>query len=107
MNVPTQITENIDLAAKTAVDTHERFLDSVVSIHRTVIDNAVKTADRLPSVELPLADKLPTPAETGDRYLDFVEQVVAANRDFTAKVVGMLPTGVAPVAKTKATKAAK
>jgi len=107
MNFPTQITDNIDLAAKTVVDTNERILDSVVSFNKTAIDGAVRTADKLPTVELPFADKLPTATEAGDRYLEVVEQIVAANRDFTARVVGMLPTGVAPVAKTKATKAAK
>jgi len=107
MNITTQITENIDLAAKTVVDTNERILDTVVSMNRRVVDGAVRTADRVTTVELPLTDKLPTAAEAGDRYIDFVEQAVAANRDVTARVVGMLPTGVAPVAKTKATKAAK
>ncbi|WP_040494562.1 hypothetical protein [Ilumatobacter nonamiensis] len=107
MDIPTQITDNIDLAAKAVVDTNERILDGVVSFHKSVVDGAVRGADKLPTVELPFADKLPTPTEAGDRYLDVVEQIVAANRDFTAQVVGMLPTGVAPVAKTKATKAAK
>ena len=107
MNVPTQITEQIDSAAKTVVDTNERILDTVVSMNRRVVDGAVETADRIPSVELPMADKLPTPAEAGARYIDFVEQAVSINRDFTKRVVGMLPTGVATTAKTKATKAAK
>ena len=107
MNVPTQITENIDLAAKTVVDANERILDTVLSVSRRVVDGAVRTADRVPTVELPLADRLPTPAEAGARYIEFVEQAVDFNRDFTARVVGMLPTGVAASAKTKATKAAK
>lgn len=107
MNIPTQITDNIDLAAKAVVDTNERILDRVVSFNRDVVDGAVRTVGQIPTVELPFADKLPTPTEAGDRYLDVVEQIAAANRDFTAQVVGMLPTGVAPVAKSKATKAAK
>jgi hypothetical protein len=107
MNVPTQISENIDNAAKTVVDTNERILDTVVSVNRRVVDGAVRTADRMPSVELPLADKLLTPAEAGARYIDFVEQAVSVNRDFTKRVVDMLPTGVATTAKTKATKATK
>ena len=107
MNIPTQITDNIDLAAKTVVDTNERILDSVVEFNRTVVESAVSAADRVRTVELPFADKLPTPTEAGDRYIEFVEQIAPMNRDFTAQVVGMLPTGVAPVAKTKATKAAK
>jgi hypothetical protein len=107
MNVPTQITDNIDLAAKAVVDTNERVLDRVVEINRRVVGETVKTADRISTVEVPFADKLPTASEAGDRYLDLVEQIVATNRDFTARVVAMLPTGVATTAKTKATKAAK
>jgi len=107
MDITTQINDNFDTAAKTVVDTNERILDNVVSMNRRIVDGAVRTADRITTVELPLADKLPTAAEAGDRYLDFVEHAVSANRDLTARVVGMLPTGVAPVAKTKATKAAK
>jgi len=107
MNVPTQITEQIDSAAKTVVDTNERILDTVVSVNRRVVDGAVETADRMPSVELPMADKLLTPAEAGARYIDFVEQAVSVNRDFTKRVVGMLPTGVATTAKAKATTATK
>jgi hypothetical protein len=107
MEIPSQITEQIDTAAKTVIDTTERILDTVVSVNRRVVDSAVETADRLPSVELPMADKLLTPAEAGARYIDFVEQAVSVNRDFTARVVHMLPTGVAATAKTKATKATK
>ncbi len=106
MEFPTQITDQFDNAAKAVVDTNERVLDTVISVNRRVVDNAVETADRLPSVELPLADKLLTPAEAGARYIDFVEQAASFNRDMTKRVVGMLPTGVATTAKTKATKAA-
>lgn len=107
MDITNQITENIDSATKTFVDANERMLDTVVSVNRRIVDTAVEIADRAPKVELPMADKLPTPAETGARYIDFVERAVSVNRDFTAKVVAQLPTGVATTAKTKATKAAK
>jgi len=107
MNVPTPISENFDNAATAVVDANERVIDSVVDFNRRVVDGAVRTADRLPTVDLPLADRMMTPEEAGDRYIDFVEQAASMNRDFTARVVHMLPTGVATVAKTKATKAAK
>ncbi len=111
MDITTQITDNIDAATKTFVDANERILDTVVSVNRRIVDTAVRVnkniADRAPKMELPLADKLPTPAETGARYIDFVERAASVNRDFTAKVVAQLPTGVAATAKTKATKAAK
>ncbi len=107
MDITTQITGNIDTAAKTYVDANQRVLDTVVSVNRRIVDTAVEIAGRAPKMELPMADKLPTPAETGARYLDFVDRAVSMNRDFTAKVVAQLPTGVAPAAKTKATKATK
>jgi hypothetical protein len=107
MNVPTQITENFDTATKTFVDANERVLDTVVSVNRRIVDTAVQVADRAPKMDLPMADKLLTPAETGARYIDFVERAVSVNRDFTAKVVAQLPTGVAtqPKPKAKATTA--
>ena len=111
MNVPTQITDNLDAAAKNFVDANERMLDTVVSVNRRMVDTAVRVnrtiADRTPKLDLPLSEKLPTPAATGARYIDFVERAASANRDFTAKVVAQLPTGVAATAKTQATKAAK
>ena len=107
MEFPTQITDQFDNAAKTVVDTNEQIVDTIVSVNRRVVDNAVETADRFPTVELPLADKLLTPAEAGARYIDFVEQAASFERDMTARVIHMLPTGVATTAKTKATKAAK
>ena len=107
MNFPTQITENFDTATKTIVDVNELMLDTVVSVNRRIVDTAVEVADRAPKMELPMTDKFPTPAETGARYIDFVERAVSVNRDFTAKVVAQLPTGVATTAKTKSTKAAK
>jgi hypothetical protein len=113
MNVPTQITENIDLASKTFVDTNDRVLDTVVSISRRVVETAVEVADRAPSfdlpVELPLADKLPTPAEAGKQYIDFVERAVSMNRDFAARLVAQLPTAAPakPAAKAAAKPAAK
>ncbi len=115
MNVPTQITENFDAATATFVDANERVLDTVVSVNRRLVDTAVRVnrsiADRAPKMDLPMADKLPvkfpTPAETGARYIDFVERAASVNRDFTAKVVAQLPTGVATTAKAKATRAAK
>ncbi len=111
MDFTAQINENIDTASKSFVDANERILDTVVSVNRRIVDTVVSVnknlADRAPKVDLPMADKLPTPAETGARYIDFVERAVSVNRDFTAKVVAQLPTGVATTAKAKATKAAK
>ena len=103
MNIPSQITENIDVAKKNYVETNDRVLDTVVSVNRRVVETAVELAERAPSVELPLVDKLPTAAEAGDRYIDFVERAVSVNRDFTAKVIDQLPTAAAPKKATKKT----
>ena len=111
MDITTQITDNIDTATKTFVDANERVLDTVVDVNRRIVDTAVRVneslVERAPKLEVPMADKLPTAAESGARYIEFVERAVSFNRDFTAKVVAQLPTGVAATAKTKATKAAK
>ena len=37
---------------------------------------------------MPFADKLPTPTESAERYLDFVERAVAVNREFNQRVAG-------------------
>jgi len=107
MNVPTQITENFDLAAKTLVDTNDRVLDTVVSVNQRIVDTVVEVADRAPSFDLPFVDQVRTPAEAGKQYIDFVEKAASFNRDLTARLVGQLPTGVATTAKASATKAAK
>lgn len=109
MNIPTQITDNVDLATKTFVDVNDRVLDTVITVNRRIVDTVVDVADRVPAarVEVPFADRMPKAADAGKRYIDFVEQFASMNRDFTARVVATLPTGVAVPAKAKATRAAK
>lgn len=107
MNVTTQITENFDNAAKTIVDTNDRVLDTVVSVNRRIVDTVVEVADRAPSFEMPFSGQFPTPAEAGKQYIGLVQRAATMNRDFTARIVGQLPTGVATTAKANATKAAK
>jgi DNA-binding protein HU-beta len=80
------VAENIDRA-------NERALDALVDANRRLVEFAVTTADRLSeqiSVELPFTDRFPTPAESGERYLDFVERAVAVNREFNDRIVTML-----------------
>ncbi|BAN03981.1 hypothetical protein [Ilumatobacter coccineus] len=90
----------------TVNDANARMIDSVVDANRTAIDFAVKSADRLPSVELPVP--VPTPAEAGKRYIDFVERAADMNRDLNARVIDMLPADIAPKATTtSARKSAK
>ncbi|MEM9517119.1 MAG: hypothetical protein AAGA42_19890 [Actinomycetota bacterium] len=82
-----------------ATETADRVLDAVLDVNRRAVDFAVTTADRVQEYtgDLPMADRLPTPAETGERYLDFVERAVQLNRDFNQRVASMIETpAVAP-----------
>ena len=109
MNIPTQITDNVDLASKTIVDVNDRVLDTVVTVNRRIVDTVVEVADRVPAarVEVPFADRLPTVADAGKRYIDFVERAASVNRDFTARVVANLPKSAAVAPKAKAARPAK
>lgn len=71
--------------------TSDKVLDAVLDTNRRVVDVAVSTADRVNErVELPFADRLPTPAAAGERYIEFVERAVSLNRDLNQRVVEML-----------------
>ncbi|MFN3255883.1 MAG: hypothetical protein ACE37B_09305 [Ilumatobacter sp.] len=99
------ITTQVQIAT-TAVNTaNARLLDTLVEANRTAVDFAVKTAERLPRVELPaqlpFSLTVPTATETGERYLDFVERAVSVNRDFGDRVAKMLPADIAPKAAEK------
>ena len=88
------LAENIDSA-------NTRALDAVIDANRKLVEFAVTTADRVAdqiTFELPFADRLPslpTPAESGERYLDFVERAVAVNREFNDRIVAMLKSDTA------------
>ena len=92
-----QAGEQLAQGAKTAREANDRFLDAVVETNRKAVDFAVTSFDRLsdqaPAVELPMVDRfeLPTAAEAGKRYIDVVERLVELNRDFSKRVVDMLP----------------
>ncbi len=77
--------------------TSDRVLDFVVDANRKVVEAAVSSADQVVEQlpEVPWADRLPTPAEAGDRYLEFVDQVVSVNRDFNHRMVRLLEEDIA------------
>ena len=82
-----------------ATETADRVLDAVLDANRRVVDFAVTTADRVQEYapELPMSDRVPTPSEAGERYLEFVERAVEMNRDFNQRVASMIETpAVAP-----------
>lgn len=89
-------------ATEGALETNDRYFDAVLDANRRAVKFAVTTADRViegtPEMpyDLPFADRVPSPSEAGDRYLDVFERAVQANRDFNERVIKMLE--VEPVA---------
>ena len=95
-----------------ATETADRVLDAVLDANRRVVDFAVTTADRVQEYapELPMSDRVPTPSEAGERYLEFVERAVEMNRDFNQRVASMIETPAVapkPAAKKASTTAKK
>ena len=72
----------------------EEFLNAVRKSEETVVD-AIKTwvetvqsiAPKVPSVQVPGADKLPRPEEVVANVYDFAEQLLATQRKFAEEVV--------------------
>jgi len=91
-----QIAKLTKTATENYTEATDKVLDAVVENNKKAVDFAVKTADQvaeqLPEfpVELPWADQMPTPAELGARYIDFVERAVELNREFTDRVISSL-----------------
>lgn len=82
---------------------NERMLDLVVDANRRLADFAVTVADRVAEalpVSAPFADNLPTPAESAERYIDFVERAAAANREFNQRILARLTADVDTVVGT-------
>jgi hypothetical protein len=84
--------------------TSDQVLDAVLDANRRIVDMAVTTADRVAeqiNVEFPFADRFPTPTETGERYLEFVERAVSLNRDMNQRVAEMIKVDNAKAASEK------
>jgi hypothetical protein len=126
----TKYNEQVDTATANYTSTNDKVLDAVVDANRRAVDFAVKTVDAITNavevpdlpampkmpVELPFADRFelpelpefPTPAETGKRYISFVERAADLNRDLSERVIDMLKVEAdKPVVKTAAKPAAK
>ena len=97
--------EQLVKLSKTYTDNYteasDKFLDAVVENNKKAVDFAFKTADQVVEQlpELPWADRVPTAAEFGERYIDFVERAVEVQREFTERVVKSLQTDVIEVAE--------
>ncbi len=90
--------------------TSDQVLDAVLDANRRIVDMAVTTADRVSEqfkVELPFADRFPTPSVAGERYLEFVERAVSLNRDMNQRVAEMIAADNAKAASDKVVGAAK
>ncbi len=82
------------MAKNPAQDLQEEFLNTVRKSEQTVID-AIKTwvetvqslTPKVPSVQVPGADKLPKPEEVVASVYDFAEQLLASQRKFAEEVV--------------------
>jgi hypothetical protein len=87
-------------------ETSNTVLDAVVDTNRRVVEAVVSAVDSLAervTVDARITEALPalpTPAEAGARYLDFVEQAVAVNRDWNNRIVEMIRTDVPQAAAT-------
>ncbi len=90
--------------------TSDQILDAVLDANRRIVDMAVTTADRVSEqfkVELPFADRFPTPTIAGERYLEFVERAVSLNRDMNQRVAEMIKADNAKAASDKVVASAK
>ena len=82
------------MASNPAQDLQEEFLSAVRKSQETVID-AIKTwvetvqsiTPKVPSVQVPGADKLPKPEEVVASAYDFAEQLLASQRRFAEEVL--------------------
>jgi hypothetical protein len=82
------------MASNPAKDMQEEFLSAVRKSEETVVD-AIKTwvetvqslMPKVPSVQVPGADKLPKPEDVVAGAYDFAEQLLATQRKFAEEVV--------------------
>ncbi|MBV9094506.1 MAG: hypothetical protein JO132_11595 [Streptosporangiaceae bacterium] len=56
--------------------------EAVIEAVRTWVDTIQSVTPRMPSVQLPLADQLPSPREVVDGAYDFAEKLLAGQRRF-------------------------
>ena len=69
--------------------------ETVIEAVRTWADMARSVTPKVPSVQMPLADKLPKPEEVVASAYDFAEKLLAGQRKFAEDVVKALTPPVA------------
>jgi hypothetical protein len=82
------------MASNPAQDLQEEVLNTIRKSQETFVD-AIKTwvdtvqsiTPKIPSVDMPLADKLPKPEELVASAYDFAEQLLKSQRQFAEEVI--------------------
>jgi hypothetical protein len=74
-----QILSTIRKSQEMAIDALKTWVETVQSVTQSL--------PSIPSVSLPLADRLPNPQEVVARGYDFVEQILTNQRKFTDEVL--------------------
>jgi hypothetical protein len=84
--------------ASTSTSTQQELQDQFLSIVRksqeialeaikSIVDSAATIAPKLPSVDLPFADRLPKPQDVVAGGYDFAEKLLSSQRKFANEVV--------------------
>ena len=101
------------MASSPTQDLQDEFLSTIRKSQETVID-AIRTwvetvrsvTPKIPSVQVPGADKLPKPEELVSSAYDFAEQLLASQRKFAEEVL-KATTSLMPSAEDKSTEDGK
>jgi len=80
-NNPTQDLQNEVLS------TVRKSQEAVIDAIKTWVETVQSITPKVPSVDMPFADKLPKPAEVVASAYDFAEQLLASQRKFAEEVL--------------------
>lgn len=61
--------------------------EAVIEAVKTWVDTIQSVTPRVPSVQVPLADQLPSPREFVDGAYDFAEKLLASQREFAEELL--------------------
>ncbi len=61
--------------------------ETVIEAVRTWVETVQAVTPKVPSVQLPLADKLPRPEDAVDNAYDFAEKLLASQRHFSEELL--------------------
>jgi hypothetical protein len=82
------------MASYSTQDLQEEFLniirasqETVVDAVKTLVDSVKTVTPKVPSVQMPFAEKLPTPEAVVTGAYDFAEKLLASQRQFAEELV--------------------